>query len=36
MGIKHLRSGDRSWDLRSYVAIHLSIILGRGSARSPG
>ena len=26
--IRHLRSGDRSWDLRSYVAIHLSIILG--------
>ncbi len=30
MGIMHLRSGDRSWDLRSYVAIHLSIILGVG------
>jgi heme exporter protein C len=30
MGVKHLRSGDRSWDLRSYVAIHLSIILGVG------
>jgi heme exporter protein C len=28
--IKHLRSGDPSWDLRSYVAIHLSIILGVG------
>jgi len=27
-GIRHLRSGDRSWDMRSYVAIHLSIILG--------
>ena len=26
--IRHLRSGDRSWDLRSYVAIHMSIILG--------
>jgi heme exporter protein C len=26
--IRHLRSGDRSWDMRSYVAIHLSIILG--------
>ena len=25
-GIKHLRSGDSSWDLRSYVAIHLSLI----------
>ena len=30
MGIKHLRSGDSSWDMRSYVAIHLSIILGTG------
>src|ERR671927_814487 len=30
MAIKHLRSGDRSWDVRSYVAIHLSIILGLG------
>jgi heme exporter protein C len=28
--IRHLRSGDRSWDMRSYVAIHLSIILGAG------
>jgi heme exporter protein C len=28
MAIKHLRSGDPSWDMRSYVAIHLSIILG--------
>jgi heme exporter protein C len=26
--IRHLLSGDRSWDMRSYVAIHLSIILG--------
>jgi heme exporter protein C len=30
MAIKYLRSGDRSWDLRSYVAIHLSIIFGVG------
>ncbi len=30
--IRHLRSGDRSWDMRSYVAIHLSIILGAGRA----
>jgi heme exporter protein C len=30
MAIKHLRSGDSSWDLRSYVAIHISIILGAG------
>jgi heme exporter protein C len=26
--IRHLRSGDRSWDMRSYVAIHMSIIFG--------
>jgi heme exporter protein C len=30
MAIKHLRSGDPSWDMRSYVAIHMSIILGVG------
>jgi heme exporter protein C len=30
MGIAHLRTGRRSWDLRSYVAIHLSIIFGVG------
>jgi heme exporter protein C len=30
MAIKYLRSGDRSWDVRSYVAIHISIILGFG------
>jgi heme exporter protein C len=30
MAIKHLRSGDSSWDVRSYVCIHLSIILGVG------
>ena len=28
--IKHLRTGDRGWDVRSYVAIHLSIMLGVG------
>ena len=27
-GIQHLRSGDRRWDLRSYVAIHISLIFG--------
>jgi heme exporter protein C len=27
-GIRYLRTGDRAHDLRSYVAIHLSIILG--------
>ncbi len=30
MAIKHLRSRDASWDMRSYVAIHLSVILGVG------
>ena len=30
MAIQHLRTGDRSWDMRSYVAIHLSIVLGVG------
>ena len=27
---RYLRTGDRKWDLRSYVAIHLSLILGIG------
>ena len=30
MAIKHLRTGDPTWDMRSYVAIHQSIILGVG------
>ena len=30
MAAIHLRPDDRSWDARSYVAIHLSIILGVG------
>jgi heme exporter protein C len=30
MGLQYLRSGDRVWDLRSYVAIHLSLILAVG------
>ena len=30
MGFAHLRSGDRRWDLRSYVAIHISTILAVG------
>src|SRR3954466_8777199 len=29
-GIQYLRTGDRAHDLRSYVAIHLSLILGLG------
>ncbi len=30
MAIQHLRTGDSKYDLRSYVAIHLSVILGVG------
>jgi heme exporter protein C len=30
-GVQFLRSGDRSYDLRSYVAIHISIIFGVGA-----
>jgi len=26
----HLRTGDRSWDMRSYVAIHMALIFGVG------
>ncbi|HSD77719.1 MAG TPA: cytochrome c biogenesis protein CcsA [Solirubrobacteraceae bacterium] len=29
-GIQHLRTRDARWDLRSYVAIHLALILGVG------
>jgi heme exporter protein C len=29
-GIRYLRTGDRAHDLRSYVAIHISLILGVG------
>jgi heme exporter protein C len=28
--IMHLRTGDQRWDLRSYVAIHMSLIFGVG------
>src|SRR5437588_1362153 len=28
LAIGHLRTGDRRWDLRSYVAIHLALIFG--------
>lgn len=30
MAIQHLRTRDSRWDMRSYVAIHLSLILGLG------
>jgi heme exporter protein C len=29
-GIQHLRTGDASYDMRSYVAIHMSVIFGVG------
>src|SRR5277367_6112686 len=31
MAIFHLRTGDRRWDMRSYVAIHLSLIFAVGT-----
>ena len=31
MAVQHLRTGDSRYDLRSYVAIHLSIVLGVGT-----
>ena len=30
MGLQHLRTRDSRYDLKSYVAIHLSLILGVG------
>jgi heme exporter protein C len=27
-GVGHLRTGDRKWDMRSYVAIHMALIFG--------
>jgi heme exporter protein C len=30
LAIGHLRTGDRRWDMRSYVAIHMSLIFGIG------
>ncbi|MBV9416217.1 MAG: cytochrome c biogenesis protein CcsA, partial [Solirubrobacterales bacterium] len=29
--IAHLRTGDRRWDMRSYVAIHMSLIFSVGA-----
>ncbi len=31
MAIFHLRTGDRRWDMRSYVAIHLSLVFAVGT-----
>jgi heme exporter protein C len=30
LGIAHLRTGERKWDLRSYVAIHMALIFSVG------
>ena len=30
LAIQHLRTGERKWDVRSYVAIHISLILAVG------
>jgi heme exporter protein C len=30
LAIGHLRTGDRKWDMRSYVAIHMGLIFGVG------
>jgi heme exporter protein C len=31
LAVCHLRTGDRRWDLRSYVAIHMALIFGVGA-----
>ena len=31
LAIKQLRTGDRKWDMRSYVAIHLSLVFAIGA-----
>jgi heme exporter protein C len=30
LAVGHLRTGDRRWDMRSYVAIHMALIFGVG------
>ncbi|MEA2354964.1 MAG: heme exporter protein [Solirubrobacteraceae bacterium] len=30
LAVGHLRTGDRRWDMRSYVAIHMALIFGIG------
>jgi heme exporter protein C len=30
LAVLHLRTGDKRWDMRSYVAIHMSLIFGVG------
>jgi heme exporter protein C len=31
LAVVHLRTGDRRWDMRSYVVIHMSLIFGLGA-----
>ena len=31
LAVAHLRTGDRRWDMRSYVAIHMALIFGVGA-----
>ncbi len=31
LAVGHLRTGDRTWDMRSYVAIHMSLIFSVGA-----
>src|SRR5207237_570506 len=31
LGAMHLRTGERSWDIRAYVAIHMGLIFGVGA-----
>jgi heme exporter protein C len=31
LGAMHLRTGERKWDIRSYVAIHMALIFGVGT-----
>ncbi|MBV9801630.1 MAG: cytochrome c biogenesis protein CcsA [Solirubrobacterales bacterium] len=36
LGAMHLRTGDRRWDIRSYVAIHMALIFGIGTLITGG
>jgi heme exporter protein C len=31
LAVAHLRTGERRWDMRSYVAIHMALIFGLGA-----
>ncbi len=36
LAVGHLRTGDRRWDMRSYVAIHIALIFGIGALITGG